>query len=488
MDKSKGILLLENLRLVNRFSGIEPEWLQRERELKAEMLWIEQEIFKAESAQNKAEELQPLRERYGILKRDYGVLVSQLKSQAPNYYRLRFDHSVVTTQIIQQELLKPGEALIEFFSGDSILAVAGFTISKKYMQVKQLPPDFTNQVNRLRSALLRRSDVSFKQIATALYDFLLKDCLAELGQDVHTLIIIPDGLLGYIPFEVLKPSLDDNRYLNDYQTIHYAHSATYLAEQRQRRPPRSKYFFAGFVASGSPDQRVQLATRGKGLAVLKGAEHEVTSIAELIRSKFNIFSPAGKSDFINHASDYHILHLAMHSVVNDVNPMMSEMVFAMDSTGQSLTAGELYGMQLHSALAVLSACNTGMGQLQRGEGIMSFSRAFAYAGVPSAVISLWKVPDEATSKIMVGFYRHLKNGEPKDRALQLARQQFVRDNPEYAHPFFWSGFILTGTADPIEFPSQIQWYWYVVALLIGVAGTYVLRKRLTPGRYLSGLA
>lgn len=487
IDKSKGILLLENLRLVNRFSGIEPEWLQREKELKAEMLWVEQEIFKTESAENQSDKLQSLRERYATLKRDYGVLVNRFKSEASAYYKLRFDHSVVSSETIQKQLLKRDEGLVQFFVGDSILAVAGFTPTRKYLNVKPLPPDFTDRVNQLRFALTRSSDATFNRSAGELYDFLLKDCLAEIGKDVRSLTIIPDGLLGYIPFEVLRPSPDDTQYLNDYMAIHYAHSATYLSEQRQRKPGESKYFFAGFVVSGSPEQGVQQAARDRELAVLKGAEREVASITELIRAKFSVFNPAGKTDFITHAPDYQVLHLAMHSVVNDMNPMMSEMIFTgADSSSRSLTAGELYGMQLNSQLAVLSACNTGMGQLHRGEGIMSFSRAFAYAGVPAAVISLWKVPDEATSKIMVGFYRNLKNGKPKDRALQLARQEFVRDNPEYAHPYFWSGFILTGTANPIEFPSAFQWYWFIAGLLVILAFGFALRKRLMPGRFLSG--
>src|SRR5258706_3672618 len=115
----------------------------------------------------------------------------------------------------------------------------------------------------------------------------------------------------------------------------------------------------------------------------------------------------------------------MHSLVNDENPMMSVMVFSSaddDTTDvNELTAIELYNMSLKSDLAVLSACNTGFGKLHRGEGIMSFSRAFSYAGVPSAVISLWQVPDKATSKIMVNFYKYLKAGESKDLALQHAK-------------------------------------------------------------------
>jgi CHAT domain-containing protein len=384
-------------------------------------------------------------------------------------------------------LLQPGEALIEFFVGDSVMAVAGFTAKGQYLNVKPLPPGFTGNLNEFRSLLTKSSSAEFSQRSLELYDYLLKECLDEVGQGVRSLTIIPDGLLGYIPFEVLMPAREKNNYLNDRYAIRYAYSATYLHEQLRRKPTPSKNFFAGFIASGHLPGNLE-ASRGRQLATIQGAEREVASIAKLVRKKYRIFNPAAREDFINHAADYKVLHFAMHSVVNDKNPMLSEMVFAeADSTARSLSAIDLYSMQLNSELAVLSACNTGMGQLQKGEGIMSFSRAFAYAGVPSAVISLWKVPDEATSKIMVGFYRHLKKGEPKDRALQLARQEFVRDNPEYAHPYFWSGFILTGTTDPLEFPVTFQWHWLLFTLLlILLIGGYAFRKRLIPGRFLSG--
>jgi len=269
------------------------------------------------------------------------------------------------------------------------------------------------------------------------------------------------------------------QFLNDKFAIHYANSATYLMEQLQRKPAESKNFFAGFVSSGLGQPPNQLAARDQKFVPLQGAEHEVASITDLFNSGFTIFNPANKADFINKASDYKILHFAMHSSLNDENPMMSVMVFSEnDSAENLLTAIELYSMKLNSELAVLSACNTGVGQLHRGEGIMSFSRAFAYAGVPSAVISLWKVPDVATSKIMVSFYGHLKNGEPKDKALQLARQDFVRDNPDMGHPYYWAGFILTGNNSPLSFPQSNWWLWMVLFVMTVLLVLYFRRKYL----------
>jgi CHAT domain-containing protein len=478
IEKSKGNLLLENLRLVNRFSGIKQEWLNQEKELKAEMLLVEQSIYQAEEKSEGKAELQKSRERYAAIKREYSALIEQIKREAPDYYKLRFDHSVVSGEMIQQQLLKSNEALIEFFVGDSILAIAGFAKDKKYLKVKPLLPDFTAKMNQFRGALTTMNS-DFSELSTQFYDFLLKDCMNELGADIKSLIIIPDGLLGYLPFEVLIQSKEPKTvYLNDQISIHYANSATYLMEQMNRKPSDAQNFFAGFVSSGTVLIPDEVVTRDQQYVSLQGAEKEVASITDLFSSGFMVFDPANKNDFIEKASDYKILHFAMHSSLNDKNPMMSVMVFSeADSTENLLSAIELYSMKLNSELAVLSACNTGVGQLHRGEGIMSFSRAFAYAGVPSAVISLWKVPDIATSKIMVSFYTYLKNGESKDKALQLARQDFIRENPEMAHPYYWSGFILSGNADSITFPTSRWWMWTLLASAWVVLLTIYLRRK-----------
>jgi CHAT domain-containing protein len=221
--------------------------------------------------------------------------------------------------------------------------------------------------------------------------------------------------------------------------------------------------------------------------ILKGAQLEVESIATMVGSESSIFRLATKKDFQDHSGEYQIIHLAMHSVVNNENPMLSTLYFSAapgDTTESShLTANDLYNMQLHADMAVLSACNTGFGKINRGEGIMSFARAFSFAGVNSAIISLWQVPDKATARLMVSFYQYLKEGKTKDVALQLAKKSFVRNYPQMAHPYYWSGFILSGNNDVISFPTDTRWWWIGGVLLILLAiAMWTIRKRILPGR------
>lgn len=127
--------------------------------------------------------------------------------------------------------------------------------------------------------------------------------------------------------------------------------------------------------------------------------------------------------------DYRVLHLAMHAIVDDTNPMHSKLVFTQkqDSVEDNfLHAYEIYNMNIPAQMTVLSACETGYGKLAKGEGIMSLGRAFAYAGCPSVVMSHWAVNDASTAKLMEYFYKYLSYGEAKDRALQLAKLEFFR--------------------------------------------------------------
>jgi CHAT domain-containing protein len=479
IDKGKGILLLENLRVVNRFAGINPEWLNREKEIKSELLLTEQDLYKLELENQHASELTASRERYATLKRDYASLINKIKIEAPDYYRLRFDHAVISASEVQSQSLRKGEAMIEYFVGDSTLAITGLTGNKRYVQVKKIPADFFEKIDRFRSSLVNSSDIKedtvFTKVSPTLYDILIKDVIEALGPGLTSLTIIPDGILGYIPFEVLRnPNDSEKKYMGEEYAIRYAYSATYLTEQ-MRKKTEAKYFFAGFASSTAA------LLNNQQLAALPGVEKEITAITELLGSNFSIFNPATKNDFTKRASDFRILHLAMHSMVNEENPMFSVLVFshsANDSTDNHLlTALELYDMTLNSDLVVLSGCNSGFGTIHRGEGIMSFSRSFAYAGVPSAVISLWQVPDKATSRIMVSFYKYLKAGESKDLALQHAKLDLIRNYPQMSAPFYWAGFILTGNKEPLKFPSSWLWYWIIASLLIAELILIVAKRK-----------
>jgi CHAT domain-containing protein len=315
-------------------------------------------------------------------------------------------------------------------------------------------------------------------LGNELYSILIPDCEEE------ELLIIADGILNYLPFDVLKKG---ERYLIDDFVLRHATSLAFLAEVEADNEIRSSLLISpSYNQYTLSDQ--QLAVRGEAYN-LDGALAETDAIAEIIPARKLSRSKASKAEFMKVASQYDLLHLSMHSFMNDEDPELSSLVFYDGEEENELFIGELYGMNLDAKLAVLSACNTGVGIEKTGEGMVSVNHAFTYAGVPAVVSSLWSAPDKATKDIMTTFYKELKAGETKAQALRRAKLKY-RDNQEVealAHPFFWGGFVLHGSNEALDF---VQWslttkislsiFSLLVLLILG----YFFRRFQRPKRLL----
>jgi CHAT domain-containing protein len=221
--------------------------------------------------------------------------------------------------------------------------------------------------------------------------------------------------------------------------------------------------FAGFApAFTGPAPAGVRSCDNTALPALTCNQEEVSEIRAIFDGEAFLHRHSLKEQFLKNASHYRILHLATHACLDDRDPMMHRIFF---SDG-SVTASELYHLPLRADLVVLSACNSGMGKLAKGEGFMSLSRAFAHAGVPSMVISLWSVEDCSTSTLMKYFYQHLKSGLSKDEALRQAKLQYLNDSGNLeSNPFYWAGFVHMG--DPIALEAGKAHAPYYAPLLFG---------------------
>ncbi|MEL7006350.1 MAG: CHAT domain-containing protein, partial [Bacteroidota bacterium] len=141
---------------------------------------------------------------------------------------------------------------------------------------------------------------------------------------------------------------------------------------------------------------------------------------------------------------------------------------------------ELFNMNLSAELAVLSACNTGIGKLQKGEGVMSLGRAFSYAGCPSIVMSHWSVDDRSTSELMSLFYKNLSEGKSKDLSLKQAKKEFLNNTDELrTHPLYWAGFVVLGDTKPLTNGSGHQLiYWLIGVVLVILVSSFTINKKL----------
>ena len=224
--------------------------------------------------------------------------------------------------------------------------------------------------------------------------------------------------------------------------------------------------WAGFAPTYDPDNEIV------------SAKNEIDDIASLTNGMKFVGHEAKKDTFLFHNQDYSILHLAMHAKIDNENPLYNRLVFE----DEELTSSEIYNSRSKANMVVLSACNTGFGKIEKGEGVMSMARAFHFSGIPSIVMSLWKVPDKETKTIMIDFYRFLQKGKRKSEAFRLAKLSFLKKNKNtvLAHPYYWSGFVINGNADPIQIGESTHplWWGLFVALLIAsVALVYRKRKK-----------
>jgi len=147
-------------------------------------------------------------------------------------------------------------------------------------------------------------------------------------------------------------------------------------------------------------------------------------------------------------SDYRKVHFATHALIDDEIPARSGVVLSLVNTGQEdgiLRMPEIVNLELNADLVVLSACQTGLGKLIQGEGMVGLTRAFMYAGTPRVAVSLWEINDLATADFMQAFYRQMKTGQSPGDALREAKLSMIRSNvPDYHQPYFWAPFVLAG--------------------------------------------
>ncbi len=500
MEKSRSVWLNEAIQeaQAKHFSGIPDELLAQERRIKIALSHSEEQLFQAQQQQNE-QELEYWRNHRFKFRQQLEELILHFEHNYPKYYQLKYGFQLAGINEIQQVLNKKS-LLINYFLTENELYTLCLNQEEAHLFKQSLPKNFRFSIQQLRKSMAdwpfiqahpQLADSIFLSEAHKWYNILLKAPLNWIGEKPEKLLIIPSRELGFIPFEVLlseslSPPANYSQLpylLRDFQV-----SRIYSSNQllNQYSPPstfsNSQYIFAGFaptyeeIPSTKGETADQLAALIRaGEAPLPGARKEVETISKLMGGQAWLDQDATKANFKAEAKHYRILHLAMHGLMNDQNPLYSTLLFspAQDSN-YKLYAAELYNMELEAELVVLSACNSGFGTLKRGEGIISLSHAFSYAGVSSLIMSLWSVTDEATADIMADFYRELKQKRDKDQALQNAKLRYINSaDPLYAHPYFWACFVAIGDMKPISTESFLPLWLYIlgglsVILLIGI--------------------
>jgi CHAT domain-containing protein len=248
------------------------------------------------------------------------------------------------------------------------------------------------------------------------------------------LIIVPHDALHYLPFQAFH---DASGFLIERHAIALEPSASIAVQLAQRQ----QRIASNLVAFGNPTITPAFA--------LPGAEAEVKGVAPLFaRNEVFLHSAATRVSFRDNAPAGRVLHVATHAQADTLDPLHSSILLA--PPGQPadgpdvLLARDIYNLELKDvALVTLSACETGLGRIARGDEILGFTRAFFYAGATSLIVSMWPVADESSALTMRTFYAQLTEGREAIDAMRTA-QLTVLKNPRFSHPFFWAPFDLMG--------------------------------------------
>ncbi|MEP5611901.1 MAG: CHAT domain-containing tetratricopeptide repeat protein [Cyclobacteriaceae bacterium] len=411
-------------------------------------------------------------------KRQYENQIADVENDHPNYYAYKYDLSTPTISDVQNSFSSQSDGLVEYFFGDSTLYVALVASSNQYFLKIPTSDSLYNAIINLRKTITNQEE-SFFEISRALYKQIFQP-IDELAtrEEIINLTIINDGILNMLPFELLNNG--DDYLLNRY-TIRYANSMSLMLRNAENRQKSSNLISFAPIFEGNSDQANRDVIRGE-LGSLPGAVEEATSVSIFFNGKSIIEKEATETSFRSQAHEFGVIHLATHAIIDDNNPDNSKLVFSSEDSLNNdgyLHAYEIYNLDLNAQLITLSACNTGFGKIKKGEGVMSLSRAFAYAGVPSTVVSLWPASDKSTPELMKFFYQNLKDGQAKDAALNSARKQYLETATGKArHPFYWGGFVLIGDNKPLDSGSNMLiWMMPIAIVMIVAAGVYRRKKK-----------
>ncbi len=471
-ERSKAAGLLAALRNIEArsFGGVPGELIVEERTLEQrvaayrELIHEEQRLPGPDPGR-----ISLWQERLFKLENELRSLIMHLEDEYPEYHSLKYNSAVMSIGEAMDEL-GPRDALVSYVYSDSLVYIFGFTNRDSRFWSVPTGNMSEHHLQKIMEVLaggnLDRSVSedfsSFTRSARYFYRTLLEPVIEFNGN--RRLVIVPDGPLAYLPFELLLTSdagsggnnYRDLPYLLRELPVSYSYSATLWQESLRKSSFSRRRVLAmapAYEYLSMPGEDIVSSRqyyRDK-LVPLPGAREEAERIAGLMDGVALLDDEATEGNFKSIAAEYDLLHFAMHTLIDDDNPMFSKLVFSDTETGDEdglLNTYEIYNLELNAGLAVLSSCRSGYGEMRRGEGIMSLARGFLYAGVPSIVMTHWEIEDKSGAEIMVGFYRYLLKGYRKDEALRLARIDFLDSSDQLrAHPYFWGAYVCIGDPD-----------------------------------------
>ena len=473
VEKGKSNNLLESMASQDalKLAGIPEDLQQEENKLAADVLYFEQKL--AEKPKNAAQ----IRDSLFNANKRHDSFVKKLEKKYPEYHHLKYADNIIGLREMQKNI-KPNTQLRMYLLNGEMIYTVCISNSSFSVVTSKFEGNLADTAKAYRNSMLQSSQnaaISFNNISSMLYKKLFPDTLPD---EITNLVIVPDGALNQIPYETLITSKKEGsvfdysnyNYLIKNYSVSYAYSATLYNRDvtRKRNNGTNGWFGMAPVFTKGKYTGVELSSDQKKEKTFSDLDYQTSSKIEPLASSeqemrniFSMFAKSGikakaclwgcanKSTFASDSiSNYKYIHLATHGFVNSEKPELSGIQFSQSSSDDGMMySGDVYNLSLKCDLLALSACETGLGKIMRGEGIVGLTRAFLYSGAANLLVSLWKVSDNSTSQMMVEFYRQMlmkENNELNYAALlQKAKQMLIVDK-NYSRPYYWAPFILIG--------------------------------------------
>jgi CHAT domain-containing protein len=413
---------------------------------------------------------QNLKERLSQEEDNYMRLISKMRADFPGMASL-ISPEPDSLGALQKYISDGQTVMVEYFLGDQRSFM--LFIANNSLDIFPMPPrhEIENSIKAYLKYLASPPQTEFdgKIAAKRIFKELLYPLEDQIYRSVKKLIIIPDGILYYLPFETLALTKtgQSSAYLIDRYQVSYAPSASVLMFLNEKKENKGPY--KGLLAFGDPVYQYQVPSDG-------GTTDSENILADIYMAQGFAFSPIPYSrDEIKAISkyfpkdqrsvylgkeareevikrgphkNYQIIHFACHGLLDEQQPIRSALVLSQDLKNEDdgfLQVRELYNLRLSSNLVILSACQTGKGAMEKGEGILGLPRIFFYSGARSVLSTLWPINDKSTASFMKKFYAYLAKGISKAQALRLAKQEMIHS--KYSHPCYWAGYVLNGESD-----------------------------------------
>lgn len=440
--------------------------LKRQREISYQVQGTEQQLATASEARDQAV-ITKLKSKLFDLSNESRALEQQVAKSSSAYASAVGQRTLPAWPEVRTSL-GARTALVSYIITDSAKYILIGTSARLVMKSIDPHTDLEKMVRGFRNQVKYQAP-ALNATSRELYKVIWKPVDDVLGQsaEIENIIVIPDGPLSLLPFEALEA---DGKYLLERYNLRYHVSCALMLQPAKTEVPKkpSLIAFAPVFADEETNfvnksceraaQKTDSTSRsfsldGSYIMPLPATEVEVQEIYRALSvndpfSKYFLKKDANE-ELIKKGElgKYDYIHFATHGIVNSQYPELSGLLLAQNKQSPEdgiLYTGEIFGLDLKAQLVTLSACETALGKRVEGEGVRGLTSAFLVAGARTVVVSLWKVADESTAKLMISFYNQLLSGKDKASALREAKLSLLRES-KYAHPFYWAPFVQIGS-------------------------------------------